>query len=149
MNVYVREYQKIERKARRRDSFLVRYLPIVLLLAGGVVVGKIYLQSVAIEWSNRVVERRQVARDLELQNEDLKRTIAALSTRERVARVAGESLGMVTPTEDDVVWLPVLDRSPDGAVASRDDNGDLGPVATVRSWVDALWQEEALALTSR
>lgn len=53
MNVYVREYQRIERKARRRDSFTLRYLPIVLALAGAVVVGKIYLQSMTIECPTR------------------------------------------------------------------------------------------------
>ena len=149
MNVYVREYQKIERRSRRRDNFLVRYLPILLVLAGAAVMGKIYAQSVAIEWSARVVERKGTARDLELQNADLERAIATLTSRERVAREAGERLGMVVPTEQDLLWLTVLDHgappSPEtsGSAATRD------PRSLLSGWLDALWQEEALALTSQ
>lgn len=148
MNVYVREYQRIEKRSRRRDSFLVRYVPALLLLAGAAVVGKIYTQSVAIAWSARVVERKGVGRDLELQSAELERTIAGLRTRERVARVAGQRLGMVVPTEKDILWLTVLDRTPRTpaaaeAVTSRD------PRSVLHDWLDALWQEEALALTSQ
>lgn len=148
MNVYVREYQKIERRSRRRESFVVRYLPILLVLAGVTVVGKIYTQSLAIAWSSRVIALNETARDLELENADLERTIASLTTRDRVARVAGERLGMVVPTEEDVLWLPVLDRSA-SAPASREPTRSRGPRALVRDWLDALWQEEALALTSQ
>lgn len=147
MNVYVREYKKIERRSRRRDSFLVRYLPILLLLAGAAVVGKIYTQSVAIAWSGRVVERNGAARDLELQNAELERSIASLVTRERVARVAGERLGMVVPTEKDVLWITVLDRTPHTPAADAATLRD--PRSVVHDWLDALWQEEALALTSQ
>lgn len=148
MNVYVREYQKIERRARRKESFALRYLPVVLALAGAAVVGKIYLQSVAIEWSHSVMERREAVRDLEVANEDIRREIAALTTRERVTREAGERLGMVAPAEKDVLWLPVLDRSPDKAVPARSEPVDAGPTARVAAWLDALWQEDALALTT-
>ncbi|MDX1624136.1 MAG: hypothetical protein R3199_09150 [Gemmatimonadota bacterium] len=152
MNAYVREYRKIERRARRRDNFLLRYLPIVLMLAGVVVVGKIYLQSLAIDWSRRTMERKDVVRDLELRNDELRRTIAGLSTRERLTREAGERLGMVSSTEESIVWLPVTDRS-SGEAASRSSPDEragtlaTATVATVRTWLDALWQEEALALT--
>lgn len=147
MNAYVHEYQKIERRARRRERFLVRYLPALLLIAGSVVVGKIYLQSVAIEWSHRVMERKTLARELQLQNEDLERAIAGLTTRDRVARAAAERLGMVAPSEEDIVWLPVADHS---VRAPRDPAaGDQGPGAVLSAWIDDLWQEEALALTSR
>jgi cell division protein FtsL len=145
MNVYVREYQKFERKSRRRDSFIVRYLPILLVLAGAVVVGKIYAQSVAIEWSEHLLELKERSRDLELQNSELERTIATLRTRERIAQEAGERLGMVVPTEDAVLWLTVLDRSPHAAIATATPRD---PRAVVGDWLDALWQEEALALTS-
>jgi cell division protein FtsL len=97
VNAYVREYQKIENKTRRRDNFLLRYLPILLLLGAGIVAGKIYLQSVAISWSRELIERNEDARDLELQNQELTRTIAALKARSRVARDASERLGMVVP----------------------------------------------------
>lgn len=147
MNVYVREYQKIEHRTRRRDNFVLRYLPILLLLAAGVVVGKIYVQAVAIRWSNRAIELKSGARDLQLQNEDLARAIAGLKTRERVARDAERRLDMVPPTEDDVVWLPVVERAaPAGASPAGDGAGDAG---TVADWLEALWQEEALALTSQ
>ncbi|MBW3660840.1 MAG: hypothetical protein KY397_04315 [Gemmatimonadetes bacterium] len=148
MNVYVREYQKIERRARRRDSFALRYLPIVLALAGAVVVGKIYLQSVAIEWSHGVIAKMEAVRDLEVANEELRRSIASLTTRERIAREAADRLGMVTPTETDVVWLPVLDRSSRQAAPAPEAMPAPGPAARVAGWLDALWQEEALALTT-
>ncbi len=147
MNAYVHEYQKIERKARRRERFLVRYLPALLLIAGSVVVGKIYLQSVAIEWSHRVMERKTLARELQLQNEDLERAIAGLTTRDRVARAAAERLGMVAPSEEDIVWLPVADHS--ARTPREPADGDRGPGAVLSAWIDDLWQEEALALTSR
>lgn len=83
MNAYVREYQKIESRTRRRDNFLLRYLPILLLLAAGIVVGKIYLQSVAIRWSRDLIERNEAARDLELRNQELTRAIAGLKARSR------------------------------------------------------------------
>lgn len=147
MNVYVQEYRKIERRARRRDSFFVRYLPVLLILAGATVVGKIYIQSWAIEWSHRVMERKAAARDLALRNEELERSIAALTTRDRVTQEAGETLGMVAPREEDIVWLPVVDRTT--RAPSEPVREDRGPLATVSVWFDALWQEEALALTSR
>ena len=148
MNAYVREYRKIEDRTRRRDNFLLRYLPILLLLAAGIVTGKIYLQSVAIRWSQELIERNEAARDLELQNQELTRTIAALGTRSRVAREASERLGMLVPGEQDVIWLPVVQRAPltetaPAAASAR------RPMAIVNGWLDALWQEEALALTSQ
>lgn len=148
MNAYVREYQKIENRTRRRDNFLLRYLPILLLLAAGIVVGKIYLQSVAMRWSHELIERNEAARDLEFQNQELARTITALQARSRVAREASDRLGMVVPREQDVVWLTVPDRTPAGAVADVGEQKE-GPAAVVRQWIDALWQEEALALTSQ
>lgn len=148
MNAYVQEYQKIERRARRRDNFLLRYLPIVLALSGVVIIGKIYLQSIAIDWSRQVMDQKEVAHDLRLENEELRRTIAGLTTRDRLARDAGLRLQMVASTEEDIVWLPVADR-PAGTTADRGrSNGEaVGAVATLRSWIDMLWQEEALALT--
>lgn len=148
MNVYVREYQKIERKARRRDSFALRYLPIVLFLAGAAVVGKIYLQSMTIEWSHRVMAKKETVHDLEVANEELRRSITSLTTRDRVVREAGERLGMVAPNENDVMWIPVLDRSPEKAVPAREEPRESGPAARAAAWLDALWQEEALALTT-
>jgi len=148
MNAYVREYQKIENRTRRRDNFLLRYLPILLLLAAGIVVGKIYLQSVAIRWSHELIERNEAARDLELQNQELARSIATLKARSRVARDASDRLGMIVPREKDVVWLPVPDRAPAATVADDGEQKE-GPAAVVHEWLDALWQEEALALTSQ
>lgn len=148
MNAYVREYQKIENKTRRRDNFLLRYLPILLLLGAGIVAGKIYLQSVAIRWSRELIERNEDARDLELQNQELARTIAALKARSRVARDASERLGMVVPREQDVVWLPVAEHAPPPAPVAAVEP-ERGPRAVVNGWLDALWQEEALALTSQ
>ena len=148
MNVYVREYEKIETRTRRRDNFLLRYLPILLLLAAGIVVGKIYLQSVAIRWSRDLIERNEAARDLELQNQELTRAIAALKARSRVARDAADRLGMVVPGEEDVVWLTVPARAPVAAVADAGEPRG-GAVAVMQGWLDALWQEEALALTSQ
>jgi len=150
MNAYVSEYQKIESRTRRRDNFLLRYLPILLLLAAGIVVGKIYLQSVAIRWSHELIERNEAARDLELQNQELARTIAGLRARARVAREAADRLGMIVPREQDVVWLTVPAAAP-APVPSLADVGEQreGPMAVVQGWLDALWQEEALALTSQ
>lgn len=148
MNVYVREYQKFERRSRRRESFLVRYLPILLVLTGAAVVGKIYAQSVAIAWSSRVIEKNQAARDLEQQNADLERSIAALTSRERVVRDAEDRLGMVVPSEDDVLWITVLDRGGPPSDASRP-TAPRDPRSVVGDWLDALWQEDALALTSQ
>ncbi|HEY7471856.1 MAG TPA: hypothetical protein VIE68_05860 [Gemmatimonadota bacterium] len=111
------------------------------------VVGKVYLQSVAIRWSRELIERNEAARDIELQNQELTRSIAALKARSRVARDAGERLGMVVPREQDVVWLAVPDRGP--ARVATPEQANEGPVATVQEWLDALWQEEALALTSQ
>lgn len=148
MNVYVREYKKIEHRTRRRDSFLLRYLPTLLLLAAVVVIGKIYVQSVAIRWSGRVMDLRESARDLELQNDELVRSIATLTTRERVTRDAGRRLGMVVPRGKEVVWLPVLDRDGGRGRGANHAGGDSGSLRAVRTWLHALWQEEALALTS-
>lgn len=148
MNAYVHEYRKIERRARRRESFALRYLPILLLLLGAVVVLKIYTQSLAIAWSGELVELHETVRDLEVRNEELQREITSLSARERVARDAGERLGMVAPDEDDVVLLPVLDRAIDGRAPDEPRSRDTRVFDVVRGWLDALWQEEAYALTS-
>jgi cell division protein FtsL len=150
VNTYVREYQKIERRARRRDNFLIHYLPTLLLLLGGVVVGKVYTQSVAIRWTHNLLELKQTVRDLEQENAELQRSMVTLSARERVAREAGEKLGMIARTEADIVWLPVLDHFPSGdEEAHQTSEENRQPRAVVRAWLDALWQEEALALTSQ
>ncbi len=148
MNVYVKEYKKIEHRTRRRDSFALRYLPALLVITAAVVVGRIYVQAVALRWSRHVVELRESERDLELKNEDLSRAIAALTTRERVARDAGRKLGMVIPSGEEFVWLTVLEHS-QGDHTGRAADTDRGSGAAVLSWLDALWQEEALALTNR
>lgn len=149
MNAYVSEYRKIETRTRRRDNFLLRYLPILLLLLGAAVIGKIYTQSVSIRWSHRVIELKNDARDIELQNEDLTRAIAALTTRERVARDASERLGMIIPTKDDIVWLPVPHRATLASGTPRPADAAGSPGRAVQAWLDALLQEEALALTSQ
>lgn len=148
MNAYVREYQKIERRRRRRDSFLLRYFPALLLLAAGVVVGKVYVQSVALRWSDRVVELRKTAEELEAANEDLTRSIASLTTRERVVRDAGRRLGMVSPADGDLVWLPVADPTV-GAPRPHEGEQAAEPERPWGDWLDRLFQDEALALTSR
>ncbi len=148
MNVYVREYRKIEHRTRRRTSFAWHYLPTLLVLTATVVVGKVYVQSVAIRWSDRAVELKTTARDLEAANDALTRSIAVLTARDRVTRAADRRLGMVAPTEVDIVWLPVPDDTPahQPSVLAKVDRG---PLATVGGWFDAFWQEEALALTSQ
>ncbi|MGH7588230.1 MAG: hypothetical protein ACRELU_06530 [Gemmatimonadota bacterium] len=146
MNAYVREYQKIERRRRRRDSFLLRYLPALLVLAAAVVVGKIWVQSVTIRWSDRVLELQRLAGDLEVDNEELARSIASLTTRERVVRDAAERLGMTSPGEEDLVWLPVVDPTQLGPAARGATPERSG---ALRGWLDRLFQDEALALTSQ
>lgn len=146
MNAYVREYQKIERRRRRRDSFLLRYLPALLVLAAAVVVGKIWVQSVTIRWSERVLELQRLASDLEVDNEELARSIASLTTRERVVRDAAQRLGMGSPGEEDLVWLPVIDPTQLGPAARGATPERPG---ALREWLDRLFQDEALALTSQ
>lgn len=146
MNAYVREYQKIERRRRRRDSFLLRYLPALLVLAAAVVVGKIWVQSVTIRWSDRVLQLQRQVDELEIDNEELARSIASLTTRERVVRDAGRRLGMTSPGEEDLVWLPVVDPTRLGPAARGDTQERSG---TLQAWLDRLFQDEALALTSR
>lgn len=148
MNAYVHEYRKIERRTRRRESFALRYLPILLLLLGAVVVLKIYTQSVSIAWSQHLVELNETVRDMEVRNGELQREIASLSGGERVAQRAEERLGMIVPDEDDIVLLPVLDRAA-AHVPDERENRDERLADVVRGWLDALWQEEAFALTSR
>jgi len=147
LNAYVREYRKIERRTLRRESFFLRYMPILLMLLGVAVVAKIYTQSVATSWSQRLVELHGAAHDLEVRNSELKREIVALTARERIVRDAGKRLGMVVPDERDIVLLPVLDRA--GALASHGvEDPDPRLASAVRGVLDALWQEEAFALTS-
>lgn len=148
MNAYVREYQKIERRRRRHDSFFLRYFPALLLLAAAVVVGKVYVQSVALRWSDRVVELRRTADELEVANEDLIRSIASLTTRERVVRDAARRLGMVSPEDGDLVWLPVADPTV-GAAPLEEGESAAESERPWRGWLDRLFQEEALAFTSR
>ena len=47
-----------------------------------------------------------------------------------------------------MIWLPVVQRAPltDTAPAAASARR---PMAIVNGWLDALWQEEALALTSQ
>jgi hypothetical protein len=52
----------------------------------------------------------------------------------------------VVPTEEDVLWLTILDR---GTPSEAAPSTPRDPRSVVRDWIDALWQEEALALTSQ
>jgi hypothetical protein len=99
VNVYVREYRKIEHRTRRRTSFAWHYLPTLLLLTAAVVVGKIYVQSVAIGWSDRALEQKTTARDLETANDALARSIAVLTPRDRVTHVADRFFNDTATTE--------------------------------------------------
>lgn len=107
MNEYVREYAKVERRARRRGSFLLIYAPWLLVAAVGAIFGRVWTQTRAVELVEEVATLRAQERELQTTNDELGRSLVELTTRERVSRAARESLQMVYPREDQVVFLQV------------------------------------------
>lgn len=107
MNEYVREYAKVERRARRRGSFLLVYAPWVVLLAGAAVFGRIWTQTQAVALVGELAALQAQARELATAQAEHQRTVVGLSTRGRLARIAREDLGMSYPDQREVVFLPV------------------------------------------
>jgi cell division protein FtsL len=107
MNEYVREYVKIESRARRRGNFALTYGPWVLLLAAASIFGRVWTQTQAVRLVEELTRLKQEERELTLAQDDHERALVRLSTRERIAQVARESLRMDYPAEGEVVFLPV------------------------------------------
>ncbi len=107
MNEYVREYVKIETRARRRGNFVLTYGPWVLLLAAASIFGRVWTQTQAVRLVEELTRLKQEERELAVAQEDHKRALVRLSTRERIALMARESLHMDYPAEGEVLFLPV------------------------------------------
>lgn len=107
MNEYVREYAKIENRARRRGSFLLTYAPWIALLAALSIFGRVWSQTNAVRLVEEVARLSSEERELLLAQEEHKRTLVRLSSRERIASFARERLKMDYPGEEEVAFLPV------------------------------------------
>jgi cell division protein FtsL len=107
MNEYVREYVKIETRARRRGNFLLTYGPWVLLLAAVSIFGRVWTQTQAVRLVEELTRLKQEERELNLAQEEHNRVLVRLTTRERIAQVARESLSMDYPAEGEVMFLAV------------------------------------------
>ena len=148
MNEYVREYAKIERRARRRGNFLLTYAPWLVLLAGGAIFGRVWNQTQAVRLVEELAELKQEERELLLAQEEHRRAIVALGTRERIADVARRDLEMDYPAEGDVVFLPVAGapEAPDAPPARRLARPESGLAAFLKSRLRGAAHREAYAL---
>jgi cell division protein FtsL len=107
MNEYVREYTAIESRARRRGNFLLTYAPWLLLLAAAAIFGRVWNQTQAVRLVDELSLLKAEEREQLLIKEEHQRALTRLTTRERIAQVAREQLGMGYPSEQEVVFLPV------------------------------------------
>lgn len=107
MNEYVREYTKIESRARRRGSFLLNYAPWLVLLTAAAIFGRVWNQAQAVRLVEELAELRQEEHELLLARAEHERALVRLSTRERLAQVARRELRMDYPSEREVVFLAV------------------------------------------
>jgi hypothetical protein len=148
MNEYVREYAKIEKRARRRGNFLLTYAPWLVLLTAAAIFGRVWTQTQAVRLVEQLGELKQEERDLRLAREEHERALVRLTTRPRLARVARERLGMDYPDEQEVVFLPVAaspERVPPPA-PPRAEPAESGFVAFLKSRLQGVVGGEAYAL---
>jgi cell division protein FtsL len=150
MNEYVREYAKIEKRARRRGSFVLTYGPWVLLLVGGSIFGRVWTQTQAVRLVQELTRLKQQERELVLGQEEQKRALVSLTTRERIARVARTELEMDYPAEGEVVFLPVA-ASPEASAPlapRRLDQPESGFAAFLKEHLRGVVNQEAYALST-
>jgi cell division protein FtsL len=148
MNEYVREYVKIETRARRRGSFVLTYGPWVLVVAAGSIFGRVWTQTQAVRLVEELAVLAREERELTLAEEEHKRARVALTTRERIAQVARQDLRMDYPDEAEVVFLPV-DASPEAPEAPRPHRPrppDGGLAAFLKEHLRGVVNQEAYAL---
>jgi hypothetical protein len=150
MNEYARAYARVERRARRRGSFVLNYVPWLLALAAAAIFGRVWTQARAVELVEEIAALGAEERELALAGEDARRRLVALTTRERISREARERLGMTYPDESDVVFLPVA-ASPEPA--RRPQPGDPAAPPGLAGFLEerlrGLVSEEAYALGAR
>ena len=148
MNEYVREYAKIENRARRRGSFLLTYAPWLVLLAVASIFGRVWNQTQAVRLLEELAALKAQERELLLVREDHERAVVRLTTRERVARLARRQLSMDYPAERDVVFLPVAGapETPPRPAARRPARPETGFAAFLKSRLRGVVNREAYAL---
>ena len=148
MNEYVREYAKIETRARRRGSFVLTYAPWVVLLAAGAIFGRVWNQTQAVRLVEELTRLKQEERELLLAQEDHQRELIRLTTRERISQVAREDLRMDYPAEQEIVFLPVAaaTESPERPRARRLERPESGFVTFFKNRLRGIVNQDAYAL---
>ncbi|MBA2565405.1 MAG: septum formation initiator family protein [Gemmatimonadetes bacterium] len=107
MNEYVRAYTRIESRAERRGSFARLYAPWLVLLTAAAIFGRVWNQTQAVRLADELTRLQTEERELLQTREEHERALIGLTTRERIARVAREDLGMSYPSEQEIVFLAV------------------------------------------
>lgn len=150
MNEYVREYAKVERRARRRGSFLVTYAPWLVLLAAGSIFGRVWTQTQAVTLVEELARLKLEERETLLEQEERARALVGLATRQRIAHVARQRLGMDYPAQGEVVFLPVpaAAEPPAPARPRRIEPPENGLVAFLRGRLQGLVNQDAYALST-
>lgn len=148
MNEYAREYARIESRARRRGSFLLTYAPWIVLIAAGSIFGRVWNQTQAVRLIDELAGLKREERELLREREEHARSLVRLTTRERIAQVARDGLGMEYPAEDEIVFLPVAGgrEVPPPAGPRRLDRPDEGILDFVRERLRGIVSQEAYAL---
>ncbi|MFN2431910.1 MAG: hypothetical protein ABR599_03670 [Gemmatimonadota bacterium] len=150
MNEYVREYAKVERRARRRGSFVLVYVPCLVLVAAAAIFGRVWTQTQAVARIEELTALQDEERELRLVQQEHGRALVGLTTRERLAGFARERLGMEYPAERDVVFLPVA-GAPEAAEPlppRRLEPPSSGLVAFVEEHLRGLVNRDAYALST-
>jgi len=150
MNEYVREYVKIESRARRRGNFLLTYGPWVLLLAALSIFGRVWTQTQGVRLVEELTQLKQQERELALTLEEHERAVVQLTTRERISAVAREGLHMDYPAEGEVTFLPVaVPPEPRAdAIPARLPRPASGLAGFVREHLRGVINQEAYALST-
>lgn len=150
MNEYANAYARVERRARRRGSFVLNYVPWLLALAAAAIFGRVWTQARAVELVEEIAALSDEGRELSLAGEESRHRVVALTTRERIAREARTRLGMSYPDESDVVFLPVA-ASPEPAQRPTpgEPAGPPGLAGFLEERLRGLVNEEAYALGTR
>ena len=121
-----------------------------MLLSALAIFGRVWNQTQAVRLVDELAALKKGERELVLEQEEQRRELLRLTTRERVAEVARHQLRMEYPTENEVVFLavPGVAEAEVRSAPRRDSAPDEGFTAFFRKRLRGVVSREAYAIST-